>query len=388
MKAKDTFKVNLKNTLSSDDFKVLTLLYQPLLGIDAYALFQTLYHVGNNVEYKHQELFDLINIKQMDFLKAREKLEAIGLLDVYKKEGEYIYIVKNPFTATQFINDTILGSYLESVIGKKSLERMIELFKVEMSNICNYNNITKSFNDIYQSKDLETLKPVAGLRGRTNNNSPLIEENFSYDEFINKVSNRVKKAQLINPKTQELLNRLSFIYQFSVEDLVTIYNDTIDDYGNINYETLKLKSRLYYQKNNLCDCPSISEVSENPHHELLDNTTPRIILQQYSKTIANSSTLDDINSIIERSGVSIGVLNVILIHILKHKDGILPNKNYIEKVIVSWHEKGITNTKLALEYASELEGNQSATKTSKNKRVSVEPDWLEDAIKDLGKGGW
>ena len=385
MRSKDTFKMNLKNTLSSDDFKVLTLLYQPLLGNPAYTLFQTLYHLGNNIEYKHQDIYDLLNIKSTDYLKAREKLEALGLLDVYKNEGDYLYLIKNPLSPKQFLNDTILGSYLESEIGKKGIDSLISLFKVELSSTENYTNITKNFNDVYEIKELETIKPIDNLRGRSYN-CPSIENNFSYDEFINKLPERLKKAQLLNPKTREDLNRISFMYELSVDDLVSIFIESCDENGYSSLARFKMRARIYYEKTHTNSFPVISVVDKDNQSEFIDNLSPQVILQQYAKNKISSAVLDDMITIIERTGVAVGVLNVVLINILKHKDGILPARGYIEKVILSWQEKGVTNTKLALAYATELE--KSVTQNTKAKKKAIEPEWLEDVLKDLEKGGW
>ena len=383
MKSTDLFKVNIKNIFSSDDFKVLALLYQPLIGNTAYTLFSTIYHLGNNIEYKHQVLFDLLNVKLADYIKAREKLEAVGLLDVYKNEMGYIYIVRNPHNATQFFNDTILGSYLESEIGDKGLKNLITLFKIELAPIDKYKKITKNFNDVFETKDLDMLTPIDNLRGR-DISGPLIDECFSLDAFESKLSNRAKKNQLLNPKIRQQLNSLAWVYHFNIDDLAVIYNDSLDEYGNVRVETLKLRARAHYNKHNLGDCPVISTLHTDNRYEVMEKTSPKVILDQYAKNGAKSLDLDEIDTVLNRIGVSYGVLNVVLIHLLKMKDGVLPNWAYIEKTILTWQGKGVTNTSLALNYATELETKDKKT----TKKIVEEPEWLDEVIKNLGNGGW
>src|SRR5690606_12765502 len=137
MRNSSTFQLHISSDLANQDFKVLALLYQPLLGVDAHSLFITFYQLNNKTRlstYTHQQLFDLLDLKQADFLKMRNKLEALNLLEVFQKADEYIYILKTPLTAKQFLLDTVFGSYLQSEIGEKHVELLASLFQIEIPN--------------------------------------------------------------------------------------------------------------------------------------------------------------------------------------------------------------------------------------------------------------
>ena len=100
MKTNSQFKLFITAELSMTELKSLTLLYQPLVGMDSYALYQTLYHLSriNSDEFiKHHQLFDILNIKRNVFIKQREKLEAVGLLETYQNENDYYYLLKRTF---------------------------------------------------------------------------------------------------------------------------------------------------------------------------------------------------------------------------------------------------------------------------------------------------
>ena len=108
-------KILIPSVISQEDLKVLTLFYQPLLGAGAYTLYLTLYELSNldsgiSNSYSQQDILDLLNIKSRAHLEMRYKLEALGLLVVYQNKNEYIYSLKSPLTAKEFLNDTILGS--------------------------------------------------------------------------------------------------------------------------------------------------------------------------------------------------------------------------------------------------------------------------------------
>ena len=65
---------------------------------------------------------------------------------------------------------------------------------------------------------------------------------------------------------------------------------------------------------------------------------------------------------------------------LKNKDGVLPNINYLEKVLHDWLNKGVQTTEDAINYATDLETKWEKKPFTPTKS---EPDWLDDYIKDL-----
>ena len=122
------FSVYSSFTLSNDDVNIIFLLYAPLIGSDAvtlYCSFQSLLERNNLKSEKltHQDLFDLYSLKAESFLKARYKLEGIGLLITYlNEEKECIYILCPPLTAKNFIKDATLGLFLYSKVSKETFD--------------------------------------------------------------------------------------------------------------------------------------------------------------------------------------------------------------------------------------------------------------------------
>ena len=199
MKNSSTFTIQSQTDLSAADFKVLALLYQPLMGLDSHALYTTFYQLvnkTNKITYTHAELFDLINLKQADFLKMRNKLEALNLLVVYQKEDHYIYFMKAPLTAKSFLVDTIFGSYLQSEIGEKNVQLLTEIFKIELMPTEGYENITKSFDELYEFKSLNLLSVNHPLQGRTTNGGTHINYKFNYESFVEHLPDQIGRAHV------------------------------------------------------------------------------------------------------------------------------------------------------------------------------------------------
>ncbi len=382
MKNSSMFHVQSQSDLSSSDYKVLSLLYQPMIGAEAQTLYTTLYQLINKTNrqaYTHMELFDLLNFKQAQFLKVRNKLEAINLITVYKKEDEYLYFLKTPLSAKQFLVDTVLGSYLQSEIGEKNLDLVSSLFKTDSISTEGFNNVTKSFDTLYEFKSLSLLNVSYPLQGRAQNGGSHINHKFNYEAFVEHLPPRLKTSQLLNQKFVEQINKISFVYQFDVSDMVRIYEQASLSRQVVNFAQLNLKAKKHYeQKHQLLTIKQ----KDIPKTSLIDQVAPQVIIQKYAKTDQQGIALATATSLLERNAVEPGIVNVILMLVLKHKDGVLPNINYMETVLHDWLNKGVTTTQDAIEHSQNIE---SRYKKKTKAKSTKEPDWMDSYIDNLAK---
>ncbi len=382
MKNSSIFRLHITSDLATQDFKVLALLYQPLLGIDAHSLFITFYQLNHKTiisEYTHQQLFDLLSLRQSDFLKMRNKLEALNLLEVYQNIDTYVYTLKTPLTAKQFLLDTVFGSYLQSEIGEKNVDMIASLFKIEIPNLEGFTNITKPFDSMYEFKSLNLLKFDYEFAGRKQNGGSHIGYQFDFNQFVEHLPERLKNSQLLNQKLQTQISKIAFVYQFGIEDMVEIYMEASKSKQTVNFQALNHKAKRHYETKN--QTLSIKE-KDIPKTELIKTLPPQVIIQKYSKMDLQGLALSTATLLIERNHVDPGIINVILMLVLKQKDGVLPGLKYMETVLHDWLNRGIQTTEDALNYSMKLE-NQWVNK-KKVQKVS-EPDWMDDYVKELEK---
>ncbi len=382
MKNSSTFSLQSQSDLSAADFKVLALLYQPLMGLEGQALYTTFYQLINKTgrsTYTHSELFDLLDLKQHDFLKIRNKLEALNLLTIYQKEDQYLYFMKAPLTAKQFLVDTVFGSYLQSEIGEKNMNLLASLFKMNVPNQDGFDNVTKSFDALYEFKSLNLLNVDYPIQGRQQNGGSHINYKFNYDGFVDQLPERLKNSQLLNQKFKEQINKIAFVYQYDVSDMVSIYEAASKSKQNVNFAQLNMKAKQHYEKKH--KLLTIKQ-KDLPTPNLIDQVAPQVIIQKYAKTDQQGIALSTATQLLERNAVEPGIINVILMLVLKHKDGVLPNINYMNKVLNDWLNKGVQTTEDAINYSTNLESHYE--KKKKVQKVA-EPDWMDDYIKDLAK---
>ena len=122
----DTYVVINRTILNDQDRKLLTMLYQPIIGQTAISLYFTLWsYLDRNeiisMEWTHHHIMTSMRIKLSEIVEAREKLEGIGLLKTYVKEdtvNNYVYEMYSPLSASEFFNNPILNTAFYSRILK------------------------------------------------------------------------------------------------------------------------------------------------------------------------------------------------------------------------------------------------------------------------------
>lgn len=380
MKVGSKFKLNIKTELSSADFKVLAFLYQPLIGKSAHSVYCTFYHLSKSkLQLTHQTFFDMINTTELKFKIMREKLEAIGLLETYENDkSDTIYVLKPPYSAKKFLTETFLGAYLESEIGSKNLKALAELFKVESDMDANFVNVTKSFDDLYHFKSKELLSINFDLEERNGNNTKMIKNGINYYEFVEKLPRALKSPQLFNENFKQKLIQLAYVYQFSISDLIKVYEKASVGKSDPSFENISFQAKNYYESLNKEIMVSRNELSEE---EVLNNVPFIQIIEKYSgeDVYLRASALDTVNDFINQNEIMQGTLNVLLIFILKNKNGVLPHVNYLNKVWRSWAKKGVKTASDAIKLQKEIEANYKP----KYKQKAPENDWVDSYLDEL-----
>ena len=95
----DTYTVINKTILDDKDHKIISMLYQPIIGYSAVSLYETLVMDLEKSELisdelTHHHLISTMQLSLDEIVIAREKLEAVGLLKTYLKKN-YPYEYRN-----------------------------------------------------------------------------------------------------------------------------------------------------------------------------------------------------------------------------------------------------------------------------------------------------
>ena len=216
----DTFVVVNRTILNEHDRKIISMLYQPIIGSIATSLYYTLWADLDktellSAEYTHHHLMTSLRIKMDSIITARKKLEAVGLLKTFVKKGNinnYVYEMFSPISAAEFLNHPILNIVLYNNVGKKEYESIVKYFKVPKLSLASYEEITSRFDDVFESVP-GTQYDNLNEDLRVNKTGEIkIDNKFDFDLLISSVPNGIISSRTFSNEVRELINNLSFVY--------------------------------------------------------------------------------------------------------------------------------------------------------------------------------
>lgn len=392
---------------NSLDRDVLTMLYQPLIGALAYSLYMTFCvdiqkQPTNKVERTHKALMTLTGQHLDDIFSERKKLEAIGLLSVYRKkeDEEYIYYyhLHPPMNAADFFRDDLLSVFLYNKLGSK--EHYLELrqsFMIDQIETNNLENVTRGFNQVFTSihpselkstnpELLEMLSSSAPIVGRSKLTEPYKmdeEVDFDFQQLMAYLPSFIPKEELENSKHQRLIYQLAFIYKLSAEEMANVIQDAMLHAEKLDLDHLRTQAKRRYRMNEKDEPPRLGlrkqpdelksfkkspETNEEKIIHYFETTAPIEYLEELSDGAkVYEGDMDIIERLIFEYKLSPGVVNVLLDYIFMVNDKKL-SKGLAFKIAGHWKRKKISTAKEAMELAKR-ENQKSQEYQTKNDRT-------------------
>lgn len=398
----DTFVVINKTILHDEDRKILTDLYLPIIGADAVMLYFCLWSSLDSSQivskdFSHQKLVSSLRMTINEIYDNRSKLEAIGLIKTLVKEGEvnnYIYELYSPASATEFLSHPILNIVLYSNIGKIEYDNLVKTYKLPRFNTSNYNDITKSFNDVFESIGMTSYDLSLDDIRKYNKLKLNINSNFDFNFLINSMPRNIDVNRVFTKEIKELIINLSFIYDIDAIHMSNIIKGCLNERGTINKELLRKSSRNYYQFDNGGILPTIIDNSQPEYlRRPIGDTSNRAKMIYTFETISPRELLIKKNNGSEPTRRDLklledllvdyklkpGVVNVLIDYILNVNDKKL-TRSYVETLAGEWQRLGIETVEDAMNRA-EKEHKKRNKKVVKNENINVKtPDWFDKNI--------
>ena len=398
----DTYVVVNKTILHNEDRKIITSLYLPIIGTDAVMLYFTLWADLDNSEilsseFSHQKLVSSLRITINELQTSFDKLEAIGLIKAFIKEGNvnnYIYEIFSPVSASEFLSHPILNIVLYSNVGKREYDNLVKAFKIPRLNTSNYKDITKSFNDVFESTGMTSYDLSLDDIRKYNKLKLNINSNFDFNFLINSMPKNIDVNRVFTKEIKELIINLSFIYDIDAIHMSNIIKGCLNERGTINRELLRKSSRNYYQFDNGGILPTIIDNSQPEYlRKPVGDTSNRAKMIYTFETISPRELLIKKNNGSEPTRRDLklledllvdyklkpGVVNVLIDYILNVNNKKL-TRNYVETLAGEWQRLGIETVEEAMSTA-EKEHKKRNKKVIKNENINVKtPDWFDKNI--------
>lgn len=381
-------KLNMKvriligSSLSIDDLNVLSLLYMPIIGNRAYTLYMTLYSAlnrsSNTRVVELRDITDLFGITINTLNTDRKRLEAIGLMNTYYKDDEYVLLLKAPFSARHFFNDCILGIYLRNRVGNALFEKLLNLFKVESFNKEGYKNITETFDNVFKDKiDDDIVEYTDGylIDKKANESLKIGEYNFDYDYFIQQLNLPIVKKNSLTAEFQDTIEKTAYAYNLNEEDMQRVYHRSLDQVGNFSYSRMNREAKLLKKIKEQERLKKNSVKSEG-----LRYIDPRDIL----KSMVKDATLDDfdtIDRVCADSPYDLGITNVIISHAISKNKMRCPEYSYFMKSIETFQQYKVKTYEEAENFAraqGKYDSSKQENKDVKKEEVKQTSEWLKN----------
>lgn len=403
----DTFVVVNRTILNENDRKIISMLYQPIVGSMAVSLYYTLWADLDKTEllspeYTHHHLMTSLRIKMDLIVTARKKLEAVGLLKTFVKKGNvnnYVYEMFSPISAAEFFNHPILNIVLYNNVGKKEYETLLKYFKVPRINLSSYDELTSSFNDVFESVPSSSYDNLNEDLRVNKTGEIKIDEAFDFDLLISLVPSGVITNKTFSREVKELINNLSFVYNMDPSDMKSPILNSIKENGLIDKTLLRKNVRNYYKYENDNKLPSLiyksqPEYLKNPVGAddkrakmiyVFENTTPYNFLKGRSNGAKPSSRdLNLLESLLSDFKLNPGVVNVLIDYVLKINNKKL-TRGFLEAIASQWKRLNVETVEEAMKEA-EKEYKKSRkivdlNSAQKEDKKEVLPDWFNQSIK-------
>lgn len=166
MLGNDLFKVEADLDLSYKRNKSLILFYVPLIGNDAFYLYEFLSIKGSGVSFEElNKLLNSLRISIDDFEECLNKLNKYKLLNTLKKkdENKYIFVLNNPKTSEEFIRDDLFVRDFILKVGGPYYQMLVSDIR-DFSKHKGFDDVSAKFDakdlDKWTSEDESYLKPV------------------------------------------------------------------------------------------------------------------------------------------------------------------------------------------------------------------------------------
>lgn len=383
---KDGYAVRRTSFLSNVDQKVMTLLYQPLIGAKAYALFMSWWSETemNGRGMKEGILADMLTLQSIgipEFYDARIRLEAVGLLKTYsRKDGSYyVYEMIAPVNPEVFFEDDIYQLLLLNQVGASQFKRLKEQFLLPVWDAEPFEEITRNFTEVYnftmdsnKKSELEQVNQSIDTQFDLKNYEFKItmdDTGFDWAFFDTNINNQFVNKKSVRQQ-KDVIETLHLIYgidELKMSNYVLAASDP--ETGKLDANKLKTavhnnhrpqKNVIQMQASNQPTTPEkapakkYSGVSSADAQllEMSERRNPADFLISIKKqkggfvTKVEQWTLEDI---VAQSGLAIPVINILIHYILVIKNNAVFERNLAYKIANDWAQNQVSTPEKAME---------------------------------------
>ena len=392
----DLYQSEIHYPLDEVTNDVLYYLYQPIIGKDTISTYMFLYTEGkrNLKEQSYSSLSRLLDYQSMNLEELEEcilKLEGIGLLKTYVKHDDltqYIFALLSPLSLTRFFKNQILCSLLKESLSDEDFKKTLNYFKYNYQDKKDFEEITSSFNDIYEITNKPIRLSVKHLKERESE-----EIHYFFDESLLKQKLREYQISSRLLTKEDLTNISDLVHVYSIDTLTvaSLVKDAIED-KKFSLKKFKLLIQDYYD----VDSSKLTSVFyKQPVSHLSYGNDPLSLHMQYLDSITPYELLKDkqggkepvyhdlkiIETLMNQLSLNPSVVNVLIEYVLSKQNGRLSSR-YCEAIGSTLARKKVETSMDAYKVLTENDDNN---KEGEEETPSLSNDLSQEEMDDLLK---
>ncbi|MEI5995366.1 replication initiation and membrane attachment family protein [Candidatus Enterococcus mansonii] len=433
---KSLFQVAISSPLSDKEQEILTLLYQPIIGSEAFSLYLTLLsevdEKGLSDSLFHADLITMMDksIKQIE--AARIKLEGIGLLSTFvQKDSElgtrFLYRLNHPESVERFFKDEVLTLTLLNSVGQRKLDKLFDRLKPKFINLTGFEEVSAGFKDAYVFKEEQIIsqsEQLSRIEESFKETRPVqklsaVSEGFDWAYFIQ----GIEKIGIQLPDNAAGFKEEVFIFHnlFGITELDMVdfcsksfdyYTSKIDvkEFERTIYRTYdpdKKQKRSEFQKNESVDLSSedqqtyrynslkMNGFSTQDIQMIMDseNNFPLNYLEALKNGRGGYTTPQErslVKYLVSKSGLPNSVINILINYVYNIQKQPTLKADYVNRIANEWAQSEILSPEKAIEHVREIakkgkEQKQTRQRYGQNNRVIRQetlPDWVDNPIEE------
>lgn len=406
----DTYIVVNKTIINEEDRKLISMLYQPIIGHVAVSLYFTLIDDLNKSfimsdDLTHHHLMTTMQLRLDDIIVAREKLEGVGLLKTYLKQGNinnYVYLLYSPIPASDFFNHPILNVVLYNNLGKTEYNKLLNYFKIPRLNLKDYEDVTKNFQDVFKTTPGKSEIVLNDIAEKSTNHL-ILNSSIDFNLLISSLPKNMVNEKCFSNDTKELINNLAFTYHIDDFTMQSLVRDCLNEKGLIDRNMLRKSCRNFYQLDNVGSLPTLvyarqpeylkKPIGDNSKWAKMvytfENTSPYNYLKaQYKGAEPTSRDLHLIENLLIDQKLNPGVVNVLISYVLKINNQKL-SKNYIETIVGQWKRLNVETVEDAMRVTEKehkrvkrliSKGKPTTKKSNMTAKEETLPAWFDKEL--------
>src|SRR5690625_785226 len=402
------YYVQLKDTPPIDFAKSLTHLYQPLIGLEAIMLYQTLLHEIDLQTHDepdmqtHHTLMNYLDLPLDTIYEARLKLEAIGLLKTYEHESNkqrtYVYILQSPYAPEHFFQDVMLTELLYHHLGQAKYDLLKNKYDRRQDNPLGI-EITASFNDVFG-----TVQPSFTVENQTKvmneqPKGPEVEQiDFSWLETMLQ-QRMISVESVLTEDNKNIISTMTFLYDLEPNQVEKAVLWALNEENRLDVTEFKAACHDIFKTNRQHTPPIALQLKQHEKQEevkqpqskeeqliaRLQTISPKQLLEDLSSgKQASEQDMKLIRDVMTEQGLPTPVMNV-LIHFVLLQTNMKLSRAYLAKIASHWSRANLTTAKEAMQFAKKevhsLQNKRQPKRMTRSQNKEVIPDWFKDRQK-------